>query len=162
MQKPNPQNYYAEWNETAARGARKPSKSLWIFDKSTNKKCYSVTTSAGIKIQPYFDVPPPNNPNLIYFRVQSEPFDDDTIILWVAAATAARLKDRLGSIDKEIVSKAVFEADEKERHDEGFTIDDLQSAIPIYVSKEDFDLLINNWEAVSDDHRIQLLIQSLE
>ena len=162
MQKPNPQKYYAEWNETAARGARKPSKSLWIFDKSTNKKCYSVTTSAGIKIQPYFDVPPPNDPNLIYFRVQSEPFDDDTIILWVAAATAAQLKDRLGSIDKEIVSKAVFEAAEKERQDEGFTIDDLQSAIPIYVSKEAFDLLIRNWEAVSDDHRIQLLIQSLE
>lgn len=162
MQKPNPNNYYAEWNETAARGARKPSKSLWIFDKSTNKKCYSVTTSAGIKIQPYFDVPPPNDPNLIYFRVQSERFDDDTIILWVAAATAAQLKDRLGSIDKEVVSNAVFEAAEKERHDEGFTIDDLQAAIPIYVSKEAFDLLISNWEAVSDDHRVQLLIQSLE
>ena len=162
MQKPNPDNYYAEWNETAARGARKPSKSLWIFDRLTNKKCYSVTTSAGIKIQPYFDVPPPNDSNLVYFRVQSEPLDDDTIILWVAAATAAQLEQRLGSIDKDVVSKAVLAAANIERHEDGFTIDDLHAAVPIQVSKEAFDLLISNWEAVSDDHRVQLLIQSLE
>jgi hypothetical protein len=162
MEKPNPDNYYAEWNETAARGARKPSKSLWIFDRITNKKCYSVTTSAGIKIQPYFDVPPPNDKNLVYFRVQSEPLDNDTIILWVAAATAAQLKERLGSIEKDVVSKAVFNAVKKKHHDEGLKVDDLHTAIPIYVSKEAFEILISNWEAVSDDHRIQLLIQSLE
>lgn len=162
MQKPNPDDYYAEWNETAARGARKSSKSLWIFEKSTDKKRYSVTTSAGIKIQPYFDVPPPSDTNLVYFRVQSELLDDDTIILWVAASTAAQLNERLGSIEKEVVSNAVFEAASKERHDEGFTIDDLQAAVPIHVSKEAFDLLISNWEAVSDDHRVQLLIQSLD
>jgi hypothetical protein len=161
MQKPNPNDYYAEWNETAARGTRKPSKSLWIFDKLTQKKCYSVTTSAGIKIQPYFDVPPPNDPNLAYFRVQSEPLDDDTIILWVAATTATQLKERLGSIDKEVVSKAVFKAAQKERHEGGFSIDDVHAAVPIHVSKDAFNLLTSNWEAVSDDHRLQLLIQSL-
>ena len=53
MVKPDSDVYYAEWNETAARGARKGSKSLWIYEKNSNKKRYSVTTSAGIKIQPY-------------------------------------------------------------------------------------------------------------
>lgn len=46
-------DYYAQWNETPARGARKGSKSLWIYHRETNQKRHSVTTSAGIKIQPY-------------------------------------------------------------------------------------------------------------
>ena len=77
-----------EWNITPARGVRKASKSLWIYDSSTRQKRYSVTTSAGIKIQPYFDVPPPSDENLYYFRVQSEPLDSDTTLLWVASSTA--------------------------------------------------------------------------
>ena len=48
-----------------------------MYEKITKQKRYSVTTSAGIKIQPYFDVPPPNDQNLYYFRVQSEPIDTD-------------------------------------------------------------------------------------
>ena len=59
MTKPDPEKYSATWNETPARGTRKASKSLWIFDEETGAKRYSVTTGAGIKIQPYFDVPPP-------------------------------------------------------------------------------------------------------
>jgi hypothetical protein len=67
MLAPNPDNYTAEWNITPAKGARKPSKSLWIYDKVTKQKRYSVTTSAGIKIQPYFDIPHPGDKNLYYF-----------------------------------------------------------------------------------------------
>ena len=162
MAKPNPAEYYAEWNETAARGARKSSKSLWIYEKTMNKKRYSVTTSAGIKIQPYFDVPPPSDPNLAYFCVQSEPIDDNTIILWVAAATASQLKERLGSIEKDVVSNAVFEAARKDREDEKFNIDDLGTVVPIQISKDAFVLLMSHWEAVSDNHRVQLLINALD
>lgn len=162
MAKPNSDNFYAEWNLTAARGARKPSKSLWIYEKGSNQKRYSVTTSAGIKIQPYFDVPPPNDPNLAYFRVQSEQISDDTIILWVAAATAEMLKARLGSIEKDVVSQAVLEAAKKDRDDDQFTIEDLHAAVPIQVSKQAFDILLDHWEAVSDDHRIQLLLKALD
>ena len=161
MKAPDPNEFYAEWNETSARGARKSSKSLWIFEKTTNKKRYSVTTSAGIKIQPYFDVPAPSDRNLAYFRVQSEPIDSDTIVLWVAAATAAQLEARLGSIDKDVVSKAVMEAAEKDFDNDEFTIEDLHAAVPIPVSTEAFDLLMSHWEAVSDDHRMQLLLKSL-
>lgn len=162
MQKPDPSQFYAEWNETAARGARKSSKSLWIYEKGTNKKRYSVTTSAGIKIQPYFDVPAPSDANLVYFRVQSERLDEDTILLWVAATTAEQLKRRLGSIEKDVVSQAVFEAAEKDRLDDDFSIEDLHAAVPIQVSKGAFDLLVTHWEAVSDEHRMQLLLKSLE
>lgn len=158
---PNSNEFYAEWNETAAKGIRKSSKSLWIYEKKTDKKRYSVTTSAGIKIQPYFDVPAPSEPNLMYFRVQSEPLNSDTIVLWVAAATAAQLEARLGSIDRDVISKAVIEAAEKDIDDDKFTIEDLHSAVPIPVSVEAFDLLISHWDAVSDDHRMQLLLKSL-
>jgi len=96
MVKPDVQKYRAEWNVTPARGARKSSKSLWIYDKKTGQKRYSVTTSAGIKIQPYFDVPPPTDPNLYYFRVQSEPVGNDTIHMWVAHSTARALEERIG------------------------------------------------------------------
>jgi len=70
MEKPDPDLYYAEWNVTPARGARKPSKSLWVYEKDTGKKKYSVTTTAGAKIQPYFDVPAPNDQHLYHFKVQ--------------------------------------------------------------------------------------------
>ena len=161
MTKPNSDYYYAEWNETAARGTRKASKSLWIYERATNKKRYSVTTTAGIKIQPYFDVPPPSDPNLSYFCVQSEPLDDDTIVLWVAAATAEQLNKRLGSINKDVVSQAVFEAARRGQKSDTSFADNLHKAVPIRITKEAFNLLLSQWEAVSDDHRVQLLIDSL-
>lgn len=100
MLAPDASQFYAEWNDTGVRGARKSSRSLWIYEKATHKKRYSVTTSAGIKIQPYFDVPAPSDPDLFYFRVQGEqvPGDPSTTWLWTAAATAAALKAKLGSL----------------------------------------------------------------
>ena len=161
MTKPNSDRYYAEWNETEPRGTRKASRSLWIYERATRMKKYSVTTSAGIKIQPYFDVPPPDDPNLAYFCVQSEPLDDDTIILWVAAVTAKQLEQRLGSINKEVVSQAVFEAAQRTQRGLVSPVNNMDAAIPIQVTKEAFGLLLDQWEAVSDEHRVQLLLQSL-
>lgn len=161
MTKPNPANYSATWNETPARGARKGSKSLWIFDKQSGAKRYSVTTSAGIKIQPYFDVPPPGDPNLLFFRVQSEPLDNDTVVLWVSAATAERLKGLLGSTDRQVVSDAVSRASRSSVRDTLADTTDGSLAVPIQVSKEAFDILIEHWDAVSDEHRVQQLIEVL-
>ena len=161
MVKPELDNFYAEWHETAARGIRKGSKSLWIYEKTTNRKRYSVTTSAGIKIQPYFDVPPPSDPNLTYFCVQSEPLGNDTIILWVASRTAEQLSSRLGSTDKDVVSQAVFEAARRDRTTEASYVDNSNEAVPIAIRKDAFDLLLSRWNGVSDDHRVQLLIDSL-
>jgi len=160
---PDPNEYYAEWNETPARGARKGSRSLWIFEKQSQRKRYSVTTSAGIKIQPYFDVPPTSDPNLYYFRVQSEPVDNTTVVLWVAGQTARALQRVLGSLDLDVVSGAVLRAvgsqsgatnPDDERQEE--------LAVPIQISMEAHARLVDCWGgAVSDEHRAQLLLKVL-
>src|SRR5258708_5329837 len=72
MLEPNPDEYYAEWKETISGERRKSSKNLWVYEKETGKKRYSITTSAGAKIQPYFDVPPPQDPNVYLFTVIGE------------------------------------------------------------------------------------------
>ena len=161
MTKPDPAKYSATWNDTPARETRKASKSLWIFDKQTGAKRYSVTTSAGIKIQPYFDVPPPGDPNLLYFRVQSEPLDDETVVLWVSTATAERLKGLLGSTDRQVVSDAVSRGSRCSVRDIQADTADASLAVPIQVSKEAFDILIEHWNGVSDDQRMQQLIEVL-
>jgi hypothetical protein len=56
MSIPDPADYYAVWHPTRKNGIRKPSRSLWIYEKATDKKQYSITTSAGVKVQKYFDV----------------------------------------------------------------------------------------------------------
>lgn len=157
---PNPEQFIAEWNITPAKGSRKASKSLWIYDKDSKQKRYSVTTSAGIKIQPYFDVPLPSDENLYYFRVQSEPIGADTIRLWISSATARALKIRLKSLDCDIVSAAILQAVEKVRGEtEGPELDD-GLAVAVDISKE-AHVQLTAWEAVSDEHRAQLLLKAL-
>ncbi|HXF67825.1 MAG TPA: hypothetical protein VNK67_14160 [Burkholderiales bacterium] len=161
MVPPDTRNFYAEWHTTPPRGARKASKSLWVYDKRTNKKRYSVTTSAGIKIQPYFDVPAPSDPNLYYFRVQSEPISPDTICLWVASSTANSLRQRLGSLDRDVVSSAIMEVLSRERPSTATPAPVEDLAVPIPLSTDAHARLLNAWEAVSDEHRAQLLLKAL-
>jgi hypothetical protein len=161
MVAPDPRSFYAEWNTTPVRGARKASKSLWVYDKKTNQKRYSVTTSAGIKIQPYFDVPAPSDPSLYYFRVQSEPISADTVLLWVAASTANALRQRLGSLARDVVSAAIMEV--LSRQTAPLAVPDLGQdlAVAIPLSSEAHARLLTAWEAVSDEHRAQLLLKAL-
>jgi len=161
MLAPDPAQYFAEWNETPARGIRKASKSLWIYGKTTRQKRYSVTTSAGIKIQPYFTVPPPTDPNLYYFRVQSEPVGPDTICLWVAASTARALKDRLGSLERDVVSSAILKALARGYISAEVTNPEEVLAVPVLITVEAHARLLAAWEAVSDEHRAQLLLKAL-
>lgn len=161
MTPPDPARYFAEWNVTPARGVRKASKSLWIYNKATKQKRYSVTTSAGIKIQPYFDVPPPSDPNLYYFRVQSEPLDADTILLWVASSTAKALEDLLGSLDRDVVSAAITEVLAKGVIPSAASNPEEDLAVPIPVTATVHTQLLAAWDAVSDEHRAQLLLKAL-
>ena len=55
MTVPDPSAYRAIWVESGG-GSRKQSRNLWIYDIETDRKAYSITTEAGAKIQPYFDV----------------------------------------------------------------------------------------------------------
>ena len=158
---PKPTDFYAEWHTTPARGTRKASKSLWVYDKKTNQKRYSVTTSAGIKIQPYFDVPATSNPNLYYFRVQSEPISVDTICLWVTSSTAKALRQRLGSLDRDIVSSAVMEVLPRQSSSTDTSVHVAELAVPIPLSTDAHAKLFGAWEALSDEHRVQLLLKAL-
>jgi hypothetical protein len=161
MTPPDPEAYYAEWNETPVRGVRKASRSLWVYDRVTRRKRYSVTTSAGIKIQPYFDVPPPSDPNLYYFRVQSEPVDANTVCMWVAASTAHSLKERLGSLERDVVSAAVFEVLARPTTPEVEVGEQDSYAVGVPITVEAHSRLVSAWEAVSDEHRAQLLLVAL-
>lgn len=161
MLPPSPEQFTAEWNLTPAKGARKASKSLWIYDKDTKQKRYSVTTSAGIKIQPYFDVPLPSDENLYYFRVQSEPMNATIVRLWVSAATARALKSKLGSLDTATVSTAILKAIERVGKIEETHEKDDGLAVAVDISKEAHTKLLASWEAVSDEHRAQLLLRAI-
>jgi len=161
MLKPNAADFYAEWNVTPARGARKASKSLWVYEKATGKKRYSVTTSAGIKIQPYFDVPTPSDASLFYFRVQSEPVDADTILLWVSRSTANALSAKIGELTKENVSKVVVTVANNVKNNIIATTDDADMAVPIPISAEAHACFMVSFEGVSDEHRAQLVLKAL-
>jgi hypothetical protein len=162
MHPPDPSAFFAEWNLTPARGVRKPSKSLWVYDKVTKQKRYSVTTAAGAKIQPYFDVPPPSDPNLYYFRVQGEQVDDQTIRLWVTPATASALRRVLGTLDRETLSAAITRvlSSDLPAFDPPSGADLM--AEPLLVAKEAYERVCVAWDAVSDEHRAQILLRALD
>ena len=157
---PSCENFFAEWHENASKGARKSSKNLWIYDRATGKKRYSVTTSAGVKIQPYFDVPPPSDENLYYFRAQSEPADAETVRLWISAATARALESRLGSLQRAVVSAAIVDA--AGRAGDGGQVFGGQEelAVGVDISRQAHTCMAA-WNAVSDEHRARLLLQAL-
>jgi hypothetical protein len=111
MEAPDPAKHRAVWVETRAKGARKASRSLWIYEKDTGKKRYSVTTEAGIKIQPYFDVPAVDDPAVFIFTVQGLPIEGGLVRVWLTKATASELERIVGSLDEHILSKAILDAD---------------------------------------------------
>jgi hypothetical protein len=161
MVKPDVKMYRAEWNITAPRGARKSSKSLWIYDKKTGQKRYSVTTSAGIKIQPYFDVPPPNDPNLYYFRVQSEPVGNNIIHMWISHSTAGALEKLIGALTLENVSQTVLTLAERVEAEGPAATVEAELAVAIPISLLAHQRLIAVVDGVSDEHRAQLMLRAL-
>ncbi len=158
---PQADKFYAEWNETPPKGARKGSKSLWIYEQETNKKRYSVTTSAGIKIQPYFDVPAPSDKNLYYFRVQSEPIDYETVRIWVSSSTAKAIKHVLGDLGKDNISSAIINAAKFPSIEDTGISSCEELAQPILISRKAFEIFKSSWEGVSDEHRAQLFLEAL-
>lgn len=160
MLPPNPDDYFAEWLESGG-GSRKKSTNLWIYEKETGRKRYSITTSAGAKIQPYFDVPPPNDPNLYFFRVQSEELDNELVRIWVTESTARELRNVLGDISTSIVSAAIIQAaKEINAHlkEEKATF---EVAIAIVITTDAYTALIENFPGISDEHMMQMLLQHM-
>lgn len=159
---PNPKDYYAQWNERESQGARKSSKNLWIYEKATGKKKYSVTTVAGAKIQPYFDIPPPNSKSLYYFKVQGEELKNGRILIWISASTVRELQLVLGEdIGVDVLSKAVIDASHTAVRDGLGGDKDLELAVPLELTRPAYNRLREIWDGVSDEHRTQLLVQTL-
>ena len=163
MLPPNPNDYWAEWHESRS-GNRKPSKNLWVYERETGIKRYSITTSAGAKIQPYFDVPAPNDPNLHYFRVQGEPVENGLIRVWITSTTALVLQNVLGDMDADTMSAAIIAhahriRSQKEQGAE--CVVETELAKPILITQAAYAALTQVFAGVSDEHRMQLFVQHL-
>jgi hypothetical protein len=163
MTPPNPNQFYAEWNVTPARGARKATRSLWIYETDTNVKRYSVTTTAGAKIQPYFDVPPPCDPNLYYFRVQGNIVDEDLVEVWITRSTAKFLETRIGSLATDELSARILEYSPcKVGDNAGSYAKAADLAIPIRISVQAYEHLKGSIEYISDEQLLQVFAQSVQ
>ncbi len=160
MKAPNPADYTADWVESGG-GSRKGSRNLWIYEKATGKKRFSVTTSAGAKIQPYFDVPPPNDPNLYIFTVIGEVIMDGKVRCWLTQTTWQKLEHIVGKMDSESVSSVICRSLQKLPVTEVGAIALEEPAQPLEITAEAYALLTSRLPGVTDDHCFQLLIQFL-
>jgi hypothetical protein len=162
MTPPNPDDYIAEWKESGG-GTRKKSRNLWVYEKATGKKRFSITTMAGAKIQPYFDVPPPSDPNLYYFRVQGEQFDG-AVRVWIPKILIHFLEKLLGSCDGTVLSEAILKLASEmpaEKTDGKLVTHAIAEAEPILLSPQAYEKLQQFFPGVSDSHRIQLFVTFL-
>lgn len=156
MTKPRATDYYAEWSVTPARGARKESRSLWIYEKATDKKKFSVTTEAGAKIQPYFDVPAPSDKNLYHFKVQGVLVDGGLVEVWLTKSTAKYLELLYGGLDAKTISEAIlaFNPDQKAVPAKEFFVGE-DIAVPVRISAAAYTKLSRIFSHVSDEDLLQ-------
>ncbi len=162
MVKPNPDDYYAEWVKSGG-GVRKTSRNLWIYEKETGKKRYSVTTQAGAKIQPYFDVPSPSEKNLYIFTVIGEHLNYGDIRIWLTRTTVEKLNNILHEdINKDTLSYWIIKNTEKIHFKEKSDSDDRDDlAVPFIISSEAYNLLTEKIKGINDDQSLQLLIKHI-
>jgi hypothetical protein len=160
MKAPNPDRYTAEWVESGG-GSRKGSRNLWIYEKATGKKRFSVTTSAGAKIQPYFDVPPPTDPNLYIFTVIDEVIMDGTVRCWLTHTTLEDLEHALGTVNSQTITRALRQHLADLPPAEAGPIVQ-EPAEPLDISAEAYSLLTSRLPGVNDDHCFQLLVRLLK
>ncbi len=159
MLAPNPDDYMAEWVKRPERGARKGSTNLWVYEKLSGRKRFSITNEAGAKIQPYFDVPPPTDPNLYIFTVIGEIVDTGIVRVWLTEATAYELSRLLGAVDTETISNAILVAVA-----EIAKLDSVEQTKPnmvqaVFVTEAAYLVLKQMLPGVNDEHSFQLLVQ---
>jgi hypothetical protein len=160
MSAPDPGDYTARWVDSGG-GLRKASRNLWIYDKTTKRKRFSVTTAAGAKIQPYFDVPPPGDRHLYIFTVIGEVILSGFVRCWLTRTTRHELEAVLGAIDPTTVSKAICENLSALAPAEGRPAVTDEPAEPLEIPREVYELLQSRMPGVNDDHCFQMLIRYL-
>ena len=163
MLPPNPRDFYADWSERGGGvGSRKASKNLWVYEKETDQKKYSITTVAGAKIQPYFDVPPSTEPLLYVFTVQGEVLLDGNIRVWVTRTTAEMLKQLVGNLDPKTVSAAIIKASAEVPRDDVAPAAQEEIAVELVLTADAYKSLLTAFSGVSDEHMLQLLVKFLQ
>lgn len=161
MLPPNPEDYIAEWKESGG-GSRKKSKNLWVYEVDSGIKRYSITTSAGAKIQPYFNIPPPTDKNLYYFKVQGEVVEGGLVRIWITRTTMLCLKYLVEDITPENLSKIILKfADDLPSDDSEIELKE-DDAYSVLITEEAYNSLCSKLEGLSDEHMFQLLINCLQ
>jgi hypothetical protein len=162
---PDPAGFDAEWHEHRRRGLRKSSTNLWIFERDRSPgervKRFSVTGGdAGAKIQPYFDIPPIDDPATFVFTTQGETMKDGAVRTWVTEETAAGLA-RLagGELSRESLTRLIEEnADRLALADP----DEFEAeAREIVMSGDAARALSDALPALSDEMRLKRLVRLL-
>ncbi len=164
MLQPNADDYFAKWveKEDAGGAGRKGSKNLWIYEKETGRKRYSVTTSAGAKVQPYFDIPPPSNPNVHFFTVIGERIEFGKVRVWLTLATAKELERIIGSLDFDTLSDIVLNAAHELSAVGEDTTKFAEPGVSVLIREEAYSALTNAVQGVSDEHCFRMLLEHLE
>lgn len=158
----NPTEHKAVWKERVARGegGRRGNKNLWIYNKATGRKVWSVTGGgSGTKIQPYFTVPTADDENLCYFRVQGEMLAGDTVRVWITEPTARTLKGILGDLDPERLSDAILKA--AATAPSLAATEDHERVQELVILHAAYIALKEKFPGVSDEHCFQLLCKRL-
>jgi hypothetical protein len=156
---PAAENYSAQWVENHAKGARRGSKNLWIYDKETGVKRYSVTTEAGAKIQPYFDVPPLGAKDLYIFRAQGEVLDGGHVRVWVSSGTARELDELIGDLSPASLKKAIQTT--RPMTDQNAGNDPISMVQELILLAESYETLKEKFDALSDEQSMRLLAACL-
>lgn len=163
MKAPRPEDYYAQWVETRD-GSRRGSKNLWIYEKSTGAKRFSLTTTAGIKLQPYFDVPAPDVDGLYHWVVIGETIATDAVRIWLTRRTATALERFVSLSDTKDLSTFILQ--KVEVLDENQVIDreslDEAQIVEVVISVAAYSRLTEVFQATNDDHLIQLFLENLD
>lgn len=163
MVAPDPNLFQAEWVEREVDGAsaRKGSKNLWIYEKSSGRKRYSVTTIAGAKIQPYFDIPAPSNPHVHIFTVIGEHIEIGKIRVWLTQSTARDLCRIVGSLDTDAVSDKIQKMLIGKSGISCSEATDIEAGTAVLLREDAYKVLVDCFPGVSDEIAIRHLIEQM-
>jgi hypothetical protein len=161
MNAPDPNDYFAEWNERQT-GRRQPSRNVWVLERETRIKRYSITTSAGAKIQPYFDVPERNHPALYLIQVEGEEIDNDVVRLWITGRTRERLGELADLEDQAGLSAFILETVGMIGVEESEGTVPAAPALPLLVSRDAYEALTTSLSGSTSDDRLRQLLAAVD
>ena len=156
LEVPDFSKYTADWYEHNSDGARRRSRNLWIFDQNGRKR-YSVTTERGVKVQPYFDIPPLGAKNLAIFKIQGEEVENDAVRIWLTASTYENLLSIFNTKSYSTEMSKLLGG--LPAISEGDVLESLEADLrEIKIDKAVYENLCEKIEGVSDEHRMRQFI----